>query len=116
MPPLKTALLRWEIARLPFNIVLFIFGLIWSWPLRDTMADEALLGYWGSVAAFGFTANVFYTLGPAAEAYFLTFRGRGFGIWRWPLFGIGLLTSLGLTYTFVWTMEILYIVLFPSRG
>ncbi|MDZ4288722.1 MAG: hypothetical protein U0984_12225 [Prosthecobacter sp.] len=113
---MKQALLRWELWRVPFNLVLLGFGLLWSWPLRETMIDEALLGYLGSVAAFGFTANVFYTLGPAAEAYAFAFRGRGFGAWRWALFGLGLLISLGLTYAFVWTMEILYIALYPSRG
>jgi hypothetical protein len=115
MPSLKQALLHWELGRLPFNLILFVFGLMWSWPLRQTMIDEALLGYWGSVAAFGFTANVFYTLGPAAEAYAFSFRGHGFGGWRRPLFVIGLLVSLFMTYAFVWTMEILYIVLYPSR-
>lgn len=80
------------------------------------MKDEAWFGYWGSVLAFGFTANVFYTLGPAAEAYFHAFRQRTFGAWRWLLVLLGLLISIALTYTFVWTMEILYIVLYPSRG
>lgn len=116
MPPLKQALLCWERYRLLFNLVVLGFGLFWSWPLRDKMMDEALLGYWGSVLAYGFTANVFFTLGPAAEAYVFSFRGHGFGVWRRAVFGMGLLVSVLMTWTFVWSMEILYVILYrPHR-
>ena len=80
------------------------------------MMAEALLGYWGSVLAFGFTANVFFTLGPATEAYLFSFRGHGFGSWRWVVFGLGLLMSFAMTWAFVWSMEILYVILYrPHR-
>ncbi|MEN3941899.1 hypothetical protein WJU23_11440 [Prosthecobacter sp. SYSU 5D2] len=116
MIPLKQALRSWELYRLPFNLVLFVFGLYWSWPLRETMKEEAWFGYWGSVLAFGATANVFYTLGPALEAYWLAFRGRGFGRWRLGFWVGGLALSILMTWVFVWSVEILYVVLFPSRG
>jgi hypothetical protein len=116
MTALKPALVQWEILRIPFNVILFTLGLMWSWPLKDTMTDEALFGYWGSVAAYGFTANVFFTLGPASEAYWLAFRGRTFGPWRWAVYGVGVVVSVLMTSAFVWAMEIMYIMLFPSRG
>lgn len=53
MIPLKEAIRSWELYRLPFNLVLFVFGLNWSWSLRETMKEEAWFGYWGSVLAFG---------------------------------------------------------------
>ena len=116
MNPLKEAIRSWELYRLPFNLVLFVLGLMWSWPLRATMKEEAFFGYWGSVLAFGVTANVFYTLGPALEAYWLAFRGCGFGQWRRGFWAGGLAVSLFMTWGFVWSMEILYIVLYPSRA
>ena len=115
MSLLKKALICWELYRVPFNLVLLGFGLVWSWPLREKMVAEALLGYWGSILAFGFTANVFFTLGPASEAYAFAFRGHGFGSWRQALFGLGLVTSLAMTWAFVWSMEILYVVLYHPR-
>jgi hypothetical protein len=116
MPALKSALVHWEILRIPFNIILFALGVVWSWPLKATMTDEALFGYWGSVAAYGFTANVFFTLGPASEAYWFAFRGLTFGRWRWGAFALGLVVSVLMTAAFVWAMEIMYIMLFPSRA
>jgi hypothetical protein len=116
MIQLKEALRSWELCRLPFNLVLFAFGLYWSWPLRETMKEEAWFGYWGSVFAFGMTANIFYTLGPAVEAYLLAFRGPGFGKWRLGLMGAGMALSVLMTWVFVWSVEILYVVLYPSRG
>lgn len=116
MTPLRNALVGWEIYRLPFNVMLFGFGLMWSWPLRTTMVEQAFLGYWGSVLAYGVTANVFFTLGPAFEAYLLAFRGRGLGRWRLGWFAAGLLISLFMTWSFVWSMEILYTILYPYRG
>lgn len=115
MPSLKTALIHWEILRIPYNLVLLALGLVWSWPLRETMKEEAWFGYWGSVFAYGLTANVFYTLGPAMEIYLQVFRGITLGKGRWGVFLLGLLVSAGMTWTFVWSMEILYIVLYPSR-
>lgn len=113
---LRAALLAWEKGRLPFNLVLLGFGLAWSWPLQATMKEEAWFGYWGSVFAYGLTANVFYTLGPAAEAYVLAFSGRNLGPWRWLAYAVGLLMSLGMTRVFVWSVDILYIVLYPTRA
>lgn len=112
---LRSALKRWELLRLPYNLVIFGLTLFWSWPLRETMKEEALLGYWGSVAAYLVTANVFYTLGPALESYWQAFRGKPLGKARLPLFLIGGLASTGMTWTYVWSMEILYLVLYPSR-
>ena len=114
-PSLKFALFRWEQGRILYNIVLLGFGLFWSWPLREKMVDEALLGYWGSVLGYGLTANVFYTLGPAAEAYCHAWRNHGFGKWRAPLFALGLAASIGMTWTFVWTVKILYVVLYHGH-
>lgn len=113
---LKTVFLVWEKGRLPFNLVLLALGLAWSWPLQATMKEEAWFGYWGSVFAYGLTANVFYTLGPAFEAYLLAFAGRSLGRWRWLVYGLGLLMSIGMTRVFVWSVDILYIVLYPTRG
>lgn len=96
-------------------VMLAGLGLMWTWSLRALMADEALLGYWGSVAAFGVTANVFFTLGPAWEAYLLAFRNRSLGFWRWPVFVSGTLVAIALTWTFVWSMEILYTILYPNH-
>jgi len=115
MLPLKQALLCWERYRLLFNLVVLGFGLFWSWPLREKMMDEALLGYWGSVLAYGFTANVFFTLGPAAEAYLAAFRDRGLGASRRVVFGFGLVASVAMTWVFVWSMKILYVVLYHPR-
>ncbi len=115
MAPLKRALIGWELARVPFNLVLLAFGLWWSAPLKQKMIDDALLGYWGSVLAFGFTANVFYTLGPAAEAYLFAFCNRGFDRWRWLVFSLELVLSVSVTWAFVWSMKILYVVLYHGR-
>lgn len=115
MLALKKALLHWELYRVAYNLVLLACGLSWSWPLRAKMVDEALLGYWGSVAAYGLTANVFFTLGPAAEAYLHAFRARDLGRWRTTVFGVGLVVSVLMTWTFVWSMKILYVILYPPH-
>lgn len=114
MIDLRGALLFWEWARWVYNSVLFALGLWWSLNLRETMIDQALLGYWGSVAAFGVTANVFYTLGPAAESYVRAFSGKAWGrLGRWLLWLTGTLVAAALTWTFVWSMEVLYLILYP---
>jgi hypothetical protein len=111
---LRLALRFWELGRWVYNSILLALGLLWSWNLRKTMIDQALLGYWGSVAAFGATANVFYTLGPAAESYVRVFFGKSWGATvRWGLWLAGTATAAALTWSFVWSMEILYIVLYP---
>ncbi len=115
MLSLNKALRCWELYRIPFNLVLLAFGLWWSWPLKEKMVNEALLGYWGSVLAFGFTANVFYMLGPASEAYLYAFRNHGFGRWRRAVFVAGLTISVLMTWVFVWSMEILYVVLYHGH-
>lgn len=61
-------------------------------------------------------ANVFFTLGPVSEAYLLAFRGAGLGRWRLVGFVAGLLISLFMTWSFVWSMEILYTILYPNWG
>ncbi len=114
LPRLRGALLFWEGGRLVHNAVLLVLGLGWSWSLRTTMTEQALLGYWGSVAAFGLTANVFYTLGPAAEAYLCVFAGKTWGApVRVLLWLMGTAVAVFLTWSFVWSMEILYLVLYP---
>jgi hypothetical protein len=111
---LRHALQFWERGRWLYNALLLALGLLWSWSLRETMIDQALLGYWGSVAAFGVTANVFYTLGPAVESYTQVFLGKTWGrTGRCLLWLIGTATAIALTWTFVWSMEILYVVLYP---
>ncbi len=111
---LHQALVWWEWGRLVHNALLLVLGLIWSWDLRETMIDQALLGYWGSVAAFGVTANVFYTLGPAAESYVRAFWGKAWGSpGRCLLWLAGTLVAVALTWAFVWSMEILYLILYP---
>lgn len=111
---LRRALQFWEVGRWVYNVILLGLGLLWSWNLRKTMIDQALLGYWGSVAAFGVTANVFYTLGPAAESYVRVFIGTAWGrTGRCLLWLAGTATAAALTWTFVWSMEILYVVLYP---
>ncbi len=114
MTDLRGTLRFWERGRWLYNALLFILGLMWSWDLRTTMAEQALLGYWGSVAAFGLTANVFYTLGPAAEVYTRVWAGKAWGRpGRLLLWLAGTLMATSLTWTFVWSMEILYLVLYP---
>ena len=114
MTDLRDALLFWEWGRWVYTAVLLALGLVCSWNLRETMIDQALLGYWGSVAAFGVTANVFYTLGPAAESYVRAFTGRAWSsLGRWLLWLAGTLVAAALTWTFVWSMEILYLILYP---
>lgn len=111
---LRQALAWWEWGRLVHNVVLLVLGLMWSWDLRETMIDQALLGYWGSVAAFGVTANVFYTLGPAAESYARAFLGKAWGsLGRCLLWLAGTFVAAALTWAFVWSMDILYLVLYP---
>lgn len=111
---LRHALVFWERGRWLYNALLLALGLLWSWNLRETMIDQALLGYWGSIAAFGVTVNVFYTLGPAAESYARVFLGKAWGSpGRCLLWLIGTTTAIALTWAFVWSMEILYIVLYP---
>ncbi|MCB1226992.1 MAG: hypothetical protein KDK99_14340 [Verrucomicrobiales bacterium] len=105
----------WERMRLPYNAILLALGLTWTWGLRATMSEQALFGYWGSVAAFGLVANVFYSLGPLLEGYSRVFfqRAWGSGI-RWLLWTLGAATAVFLTAAFVWSMEILYSILYPS--
>jgi len=111
---LRRALQFWEWGRWVYNALLLALGLLWSWSLRDTMMDQALLGYWGSVAAFGVSANVFYTLGPAAESYARAFVGKAWGrTGRCLLWLAGTAIAAALTWTFVWSMEILYHALYP---
>ena len=114
-PSLKAALLRWERGRILFNLVLLGLGIGWSWSLRGKMMDEAFFGYWGSVFGYGLIANAFYTLGPAMEAYLFAWRGHGLGRWRDGLFALGLAVSVGMTYTFVWSVKILYVVLYKGH-
>jgi hypothetical protein len=93
-PTLRETLIKWEKLRLWYNVVMVTFGWWYSHDLKQHMDQHALMGYWANAVLFGVTANVFFTLGPAAECYWLGFRKKGFGRGRIVLFVLGLGVSL----------------------
>jgi hypothetical protein len=62
----KSIAKRWEILRLPFNLVVGLAGLL-ALAMVPRLAWEEMIG--GAVA-YGLCANVMYLLGPVTEMYF----------------------------------------------
>jgi len=64
----KSILKRWEILRIPYNLIVGLAGLV-----ALAMIPPQLLPYWPSAIAgvlfYAFCANVMYFLGPVAELY-----------------------------------------------
>ena len=97
----KQAWLAWERVRIVYNAVLFVQGLTsvyFLWQL-DKIADYHYRfgsSWVGFAILFGVVANVFYCLGPLAEACVHRLIGRGMVRARYFLFAVGLLLSMGL--------------------
>lgn len=100
---LERAWLAWEKLRIVYNTVLLVEGLTsvyFLWQL-DKIADYHYRfgsSWLGFAILFGVVANVFYCLGPLAEACVHRLLGRGMGRARYSLFAAGLLLSTGLIF------------------
>jgi hypothetical protein len=98
---------RWEILRLPYNLIVGLAGLLALAMIPTLTWREIIVG----VVAYGLGANVMYLLGPITEMYlnWLVDVGEGRFVPRWVaktvrsryltalLFLGGLLFSVGLT-------------------
>lgn len=96
---LRSALIWWEKKRILYNLLVGLFGvvgLLWS-PHYDLYGFQISDIYWILIWALG--ANVFYSMGfmveALAEHYF---KGR-FSLvkWRWLLWTVGVIFSIGWT-------------------
>lgn len=54
---------RWELLRIPYNILVFLAGMFWI------ALDPHLLVYWPEIVIFGIAANLAYCIGPLGEMY-----------------------------------------------
>ena len=61
----KTVLRRWEIMRVPYNLIVAIAGVMALFMMPMFSLAETLVG----IVAYGMAANVMYLLGPAVELY-----------------------------------------------
>ncbi len=71
---MKRALIQWEILRLPFNLILLTLGLLWSWPLRQTMVEEAFFWLLGQRRRLRLRGQFFLHPRPRARGVFTHFE------------------------------------------
>jgi len=86
LPTMRDTMQWWERARLIYNAILLVPGLLVAWPLQNS-ADLIAIGI------IAITANAFYSLGPLMEGYAATFK-RNLEPFRIPVFIAGTLSSL----------------------
>ena len=92
---LKKAVYSWEMLRLAYNAVLLTQGLCFTWGgVRGFFSTT--LAYVLAIVVFGLSANAFYCLGPLVETYAFAIYGKRLGNYRYALFGLGLLFSMGV--------------------
>ena len=91
---MKHAVLAWEGLRVVYTGALLAVAVLMPAQVREYMADQTALGYWGPMFACVAVANVFYCLGPLAESYAYAMAGWRMGWKRYVLFTIGLLCSV----------------------
>lgn len=111
----------WEKRRLPFNLAVGGAGLV-TLGLTSVIAALPPFGSsffppWQVVVAFGFMANVCYTLGPAIETLVEKLWGRqvmpiGPALYRMGLtFSVGLALLPSLIVSFLWIIRIIAFVI-----
>lgn len=89
-------MLRWELQRLIYNLVLLATAALVPSDTRSVVDAHFLPGYWVLVALSVIGANAFYCLGPLVEVYALVFL-------RWELrWGRHLLFGAGMLFSFLW--------------
>ncbi|MBX7072879.1 MAG: hypothetical protein K1X71_06990 [Pirellulales bacterium] len=54
---------RWELLRIPYNVLVFLAGMFWI------ALNPDQLRYWPEIVIFGIAANLAYCIGPLGEMY-----------------------------------------------